>query len=156
VDIDDDWAPRGGGRHVEFLAPTRPLAALRQMAEDRLIPGGAKRSAAFVIDDASLIQNRTRYDGSFAAHLDLLAEDGTRLTTISFRATGSRPITDSDDKVLVQTDLYELTRKLMDDMNIELEFQLRKTLREQLQNTSPDAPPPGAVETQDLAAPKKL
>ncbi|MCW3473381.1 hypothetical protein [Limobrevibacterium gyesilva] len=154
IDIDDNWVPRGSARHVEYLAPTRPVAALRQMAEDRLVPGGTSGKALFVIDDASLIQSRTLYEASFTVHLDLLNEDGSRRGTATAKVHGARPIGD-DDPDSVRNDLYELERKMMDDMNVELEYQIGRALRDQLQTTSPAAPQPGAVETQDLDTPKK-
>jgi hypothetical protein len=155
IDIDANWVPRGSARHVEYLSPTTPLAALRQMAQDRLFPGGSSGEAKFVIDDASIIQGEQNFTGDMAVHLDLLADDGTQLGTADARVQAIRPITDADDPDAVRSDLYALTRTLMDQMNVELEYRIRRSLSRYLQATSPTAPLPGAVDTQDLSAPGK-
>jgi hypothetical protein len=154
IDIDDSWTPRGSDRHVEFLAPTPPLDALRQMAEDRLVPGGTSGSAKFTIDDASIVQQRDSYRAVFTVHLDILNNDGDRLRGIEAHATDTHPVT-GDDPDQVRSDLYELTRKTMDDMNVDFEYQIRHALQPDLQTTSPTAPPPAPVDTQDLNAPPK-
>ena len=152
VDIDDSWTPRGADRHVEFLAPTPPLDALRHMAEDRLVPGGTSRRALFTIEDASIIQAGDGYRAIFAVGLDILNDDGQRLRGITAHATGTHAISGGDPDT-VRSDLYELTRKVMADMNVDFEFQIRKTLRRDLQTTSETAPPPAPVQTQELGAP---
>ena len=152
IDIDDSWVPRGADRHVEFLAPTPPLDALRHMAEDRLVPGGTSGRALFAIDDASIIKAGDSYRAIFAVHLDILNDDGERLRGIEAHATGTHPIT-GDDPDAVRSDLNAVTRKAMDDMNVDFEFQIRKTLRRDLQTTSDTAPPPAPVQTQELGAP---
>ena len=48
--------------------------------------------------------------------------------------------------------LYDMTRAMMDDMNVELEFQIRRSLRDWLQDPTA-APPPAPVEQQELPAP---
>jgi len=154
IDIDDSWTPRGADHHIEFLAPTPPLDALRQMAEDRLVPGGTSGRASFIIDDASIIRQGDTYRAVLTVHLDILNNDGDRLRGIEAHATGTHAVT-GDDPDEVRSDLYELTRKTMDDMNVDFEYQIRQTLRRDLQTTSPTAPLPGAVDTQDLDAPVK-
>jgi hypothetical protein len=152
VDIDDSWTPRGADRHVEFRAPTPPLDALHHMAEDRLVPGGGSGRALFTIDDASIIQASGSYRAILAVHLDLLNDDGDRLRGIDAHATATHAVTD-DDPDAVRSDLNELTRQVMNDMNVDFEYQIRNTLRGDLQTTSPTAPPPAAVDTQDLDTP---
>jgi len=152
IDIDDRWAPRGAAQHMEYAAPTAPRTALRQMAEDRLVPGGTTGRAVFVIDDASLIRVGHRYEGNFAVHIDLYDANEAKIGAASARVRGARAMT-ADDEDNAPDDLYALTRKLMDDMNVELEFQIRRAFRQKLQTTSPSAPAPDAVQTQDLDAP---
>jgi hypothetical protein len=152
VDIDDTWTPRGADRHLEFLAPTPPLDALRHMADDRLVPGGTTGGARFVIDEASIVRQRDAYRAILTVHLDILNDNGERLRGIEAHATGSHPVT-GDDTDAVRSDLYELTRKTMDEMNVDFEYRVRQTLKSDLQTTSPTAPPPSAVDTQDLDSP---
>jgi len=152
IDTDDSWTPRGIDRHVEFLAPTPPLDALRHMGEDRLVPGGTSGRALFTIGDASIIRQGANYRAILAVRLDILNDDGDRLRGIEAHATAIHAVT-GDDPDAVRSDLYQLTRKAMDDINVDFEFQIRRSLRSDLQITSPSAPPPAAVDTQDLDAP---
>ena len=152
VDIDDGWVPSGGAQQVGHLAPTRPTVALRNMAATRLLPGGSQGRAVFTIEDASIIRQRGTYVGRFAVRLDLFTADNQPNGTVSAQVDGRRPVSDDDD-ISVRTDLDALVTRMMGGMNVEFEFQLRQALKAQLQTTSPDAPTPGAVETQDLSPP---
>jgi hypothetical protein len=89
VEVDDGWVPRGSARHVEYLAPTRPTKAMRLMAEQRLVPGGAAGTAALRIDDASIALFRGRFEGNFAVHLDVLDADGQQVGMVNARVRDS-------------------------------------------------------------------
>ncbi len=157
VEIDDRWHPPADPRHVESLAPVPPLAALRRMARDRLIPAGNTGVAHFIIQDASITQGEDQYQGSFAVRLTLTGPDGASRGTAEARVVGTHAITD-DDLDDVRSDLYDLTRQLMNSMNVELEFQIGHGLRNALVSgppTTPTAPPPPPVEQQDLGAPSE-
>lgn len=154
IDIDDSWAPRGASRQVEFLSPTHPRDALLRMARDRLVTGGSAGRASFVIEDASIIRGLNTYQGSLAVRLDIVDDAGTRLGQAIARVTQVRPAREESDAATRGT-LYAFTRDMMRDMNVEFEFQVKKTLRELLQSTESTVPAPAKVETEDLAAPKK-
>lgn len=155
IDINDSWAPRGSARQVGFLAPTRPVVALRTMASDRIVPGGTSGRATFVIDNASIIQDRSNYIGDFAVHLDIFDAQDEQVGTVSAKVHGNQKVTDDEDEDAVRTDLDTLVRRMMGQMNVEFEFQLRKALRDKMQVTSPAAPAPDAVDAEDLQAPTK-
>ena len=152
LSIDDSWVPSGEAMHVEYLAPEQPIAALRQMAEDRLEMDGSAGTAEFVVDDASIIQVHDHYDAHFAVHLTLSGADGKRLAEIKAEVKDSRTFMD-DSPAAQKSDLYELVRKTMNDMNVEFEYQIRHSLGGWLQTTSPSVPPPPPVEQQNLSAP---
>jgi hypothetical protein len=152
VDIDANWVPRDGARHAEALSPTPPLRALSTMAEQRLLPAGNAGRALFVVDDASIVRDRGSYRGRFAVHLSMFAEDQRSLGTAEAQVAGVHPMNGSDP-ARMRADLFDFTRTLMDAMNVELEFQLQRTIHNQMQNTNPGAPPPDPVQTQPLQAP---
>lgn len=152
IEIDDSWAPRGSARRVEHLAPIQPREALRRMAEDRLMAGGSTGRAAFIIEDASITRGPREYQASLAVRLELVDEAGSRLGEARARVVQVRPIRGESERA-VRDELYAFVRDLMSEMNVEFEFQLRRTLREALQVTTPAAPEPGPVEEQTLDAP---
>jgi hypothetical protein len=151
LDIEDEWHPAPGMGHVEYLSPEQPIAALRQMAQDRLFAAGNSGRARFIIEDASIVQGSTQYEGNFAVRLELTAGDGTPRGSVEARVVGTHNITD-DDADDVRADLYDLTKRLMNSMNVELEFQISHSLRNDLQPSTPTAPT-APVQSQDLAPP---
>lgn len=152
VDVDDSWRPGPESRDIGYLSPVAPVAALREMAEQRLLPGGGPGRAVLVIDRASLVLAQGNYVGEFAVHLDVLDDAGARAGFAEARVSRSATAHD-DGPARMRAALYQLTRRLMDDMNVELEFQIRRSLKDLLQTTASTAPVPERVDTQDLAPP---
>jgi hypothetical protein len=153
VDIDDSAAPNPDPRDVTRFAPIKPVDALRQMAQDRLIAQGATGRAVFVIDRASIIQNRDRYEGRMTAHLDISTSDGTRSGYAEATVQRTSAIT-KDGPNATRAALNNLVTQMMSDMNVEFEFQVRRSLRSYLATTSPTDPAPTAIQTASLTAPK--
>ncbi|MBN9511651.1 MAG: hypothetical protein J0I21_21390 [Alphaproteobacteria bacterium] len=153
IDIDDAYtaATVANGEHMEAQAPESPAAALRRMAQDRLVAGGEGGHAVFTIQDAALVRIGDRYEADFAVHLDVTSADGTRSGYASARVTRTRQISDYTPEG-TRRELYALTKAAMDDMNVEFEYQVRKSLRDYLMSPG-DAPAP--VEQQDLGSPPK-
>lgn len=150
--IDDFWTPRSGTREIGFLAPTPPVDALRKMAEDRLVASGDPGRALFVVQDASIVQVRENYEGSFAVHLDISTSDGTRSGYAEARVTRKRAVLDSS-AAGTRAELYDMVKQMMTDMNVEFEYQVRRSLHDYLQAAEPAAPQPDAVDQQELAPP---
>jgi hypothetical protein len=151
IDIDDAWTPRPGSGDVGSLAPTPPLEALRRMAEDRLAAAGATGRATFTIEAASITQSDDTYRGMFAVRLDIDTANGS---TGYAEARVARDVPVKDDSAAgVRADLYNMVRRMMADMNVEFEYQIRQSLRPYLQTGAPSAPAPAPVESQPLPPP---
>ncbi len=150
LEIDDGWVPRGSARHVEYLAPSRPIKTLRKMADQRLVTGSMTGRAVLTITDASLILNRGRFEGSFAMRLELFSAEGTSRGTADARVQGARAAKDDEDEDAIRIDLDALVRKMMDDLNVEFQFQVQRAFKDALQSTDTAAPAPASVESQDL------
>jgi len=133
---------------LDGINPAPPGQALLQMARDRLAPGGSLGRAVFVIDEALITRIPDGLEGTLAVHLDVLTSEGTRSgfaeARVSRRAVGiGRDLRGA---------LYDMTRQMMDDMNVEFEFQVRRSLRDWLQEAT-TAPPPPPVQQQELTTP---
>ena len=150
VEVRDESPPVRG--EPSASAPVPPAVALRQMATDRIKAGGSSGRAVFVIHDAAIETVSGGVAGSMAVELDIVLADGTRAgfaeARVERRRSGVRHATPQSTR----SELYELVRQMMDDMNVELEFQVRRSLRDWLQVPT-TAPAPAAVEQQDLAPP---
>ena len=149
IDIDDSWAPRGSQRHIESRSPVQPRDALRTMATDRLITGGTKGRAMFAITDASLVQASGKVSAHFAIKLDLFDDADAKLGQMAAEVTRVAPLPD-DSPAPTRIALYRLVGDAMADMNVELQYQLQKTMKALLQNTSASAPEAGPVQVEDL------
>ena len=148
IDVDERFVPAPGG--LDAQSPVRPADALRGMARDRLLPGGTSGRAVFVIDEASIIGAQGGLNGKMAVHLDVLTADGRRAGFAEAQVSRRRVGTERGESV--HEVLYEMTRQMMDDMNVEFEYQVRRALRDSVQDTA-TAPAPAPVEQQDLSAP---
>ncbi len=151
----DDRSPPATGNSVEGVSPLRPSDALKQMANDRLVAAGSAGRAVFVIDQASLKRVDGGIEGLMAVHLDVFAgQGGERAGFAEARVARRRTSTDTgEDSRAV---LYDFTVQMMNDMNVEFEFQVKRSLRDWLQGTAGRAPPPPPVQTEDLSAPTRL
>jgi len=145
VDVPD--APPPGP--LDGLNPSPPGQALRRMALDRIGAGGSTGRAVFAIDDASIVQSSGGLAGVMVVHLDILGPDGGRAAFAEARVT--RQASPPRGAGLPAA-LQDMTRAMMDDMNVELEFQVRRVLRDWLQSAE-TAPAPAPVHQQDLTAP---
>jgi hypothetical protein len=151
IEIDDSWMS-SDGREVGFLAPMSPVRALRRMAEDRLVAGGTSGQGKFDIEAASIVQSDDTYVGNFAVQLNVSTSNGTRSGYAEARVYRTQPVND-DSPEGVRAELYDMVKRMMTDMNVEFEYQVRKSLGDYLQTTSPAAPRPAPVERQELGPP---
>ena len=133
---------------LDSLDPAPPGQGLVQLLQDRLIAGGSSGRAQVTIGEARITREGDALDGALAVRVDIVAADGT---TAGFaEARVARHLTGIGNDV--RGALYDFTKQMLDDMNVELEFQLRRTLKDYLQTTT-TAPPPAPVQQQDLSAP---
>ena len=148
IDIDQRFVPGGGPSDVSSIDPDPPVNALRQMALDRLQAYGTSGRAVFVITDASMLRLEDGYQGNFAVQLDIYAADNTRAGFAEARASAHRGYTEGEDQLDA---LYQLTKQLMDTMNVEFEYQVRRSLKDWL--APPPTSNPAPIQQQQLQPP---
>lgn len=146
LDIAPGFVPAPGG--PASLSPVSPVEALQGMARDRLRADGTSGRAVFTVDDASLVPVPGGLNGAMAVHLDILTGDGQRVAYAEARVSQVYTGPTGDMRAVA----YDLVKQMTDRMNVEFEFQARRTLRDWLQATE-TAPPPEAVQQQNLAPP---
>jgi hypothetical protein len=139
VDV-DDRSTQLGPTDITSQDPVAPGQVLAQMARDRLFAAGTAGRAVFTIDSATITQAENgTLDGVLAAHLEVLTDGGTRAAYAEARV--SRQHVPGSAPENLRNNLYDMTRQMMDDMNVELEFQVRRSLRDWLvTNTAVPAP----------------
>lgn len=146
VEVQPNFVPSGVAPDVTPLDPVQPVEVLRQMAEDRLKPFGPAGHAVLVIQDASLVQRGDTITGTLAVRLDVYTSAGNRAGYAEARVSRQH-VGHIDD---MGETLYDMTKQMMDAMNVELEYQIRRSLRDWL---APDVAAPSTVQQQPLALP---
>ena len=154
IEVNDSWAPPPGVTDLSAQSPAVPLDALREMGRDRLVPSGASGRAVYTIESASIRPDGDRLDGLLKVRLDVYTSDGHRAAYAE--AAVARSATGPDEASGMPAALYGLTRQMMSDMNVEFEFQLRRSLGDWFQVNGGLAPPPVAVQQQALPPPGSL
>lgn len=131
-------------------APIPPDQALVQMANDRLVAAGQTGSGQFVVDSASILHEPGgSLAGKMDAHLDILSSTGQQLGVAEAHVTRDMKPDLTKGDADSRANLYELTRQMMQDMNVELEFQIRRNLKDWLVDAGGTATG-AAIETQSL------
>jgi hypothetical protein len=135
--IEQRFVPAGVPPDVSNLDPVQPVDALKAMANDRLIPLGTDNKAVFEIQNASLVRQNGVIAGTFQVTLSIVDDSGNRLGFATAQVTSQH--TGSEDHI--RKTLYDLTKSMMANMNVEFEYQVRKSLQPWLTSaTAPDQP----------------
>jgi hypothetical protein len=146
IQIEQRYVPSSVSPDVSQLDPMPPVQALHNMAADRLQAFGSSGQAVFIIQEASLIRQRGTILGAFAVELDVYTSANIRAGFAQARVTRSFS-GDLDD---LPSTLYDMTKDMMDTMNVEFEFQVRRSLRGWL---LPEGAAQTPVQEQPLVAP---
>lgn len=137
IQVEQRFFPSGVAPDVSNQDPVPPIEALRSMANDRLQPFGTSNKAVFAILNASLTRENDTVTGSMAVSLSIQDDSGAQLGFAEARVDGRHSGRIDDLRAV----LYELTKSMMADMNVELEYQVRHNLKDWLTNgAAPDTP----------------
>jgi hypothetical protein len=137
IDIEQRFVPAGVAPDVSGQDPAPPIAALRAMAADRLQAFGTANRAVFAILDGSMTRNGDVIRATFAVSLSIQGDNGAQLGFAEARVE-SRHTGQIDH---LRSVLYDMTKSMMNDMNIEFEYQIHRSLKAWLTNAvAPDTP----------------
>lgn len=156
-------APSDRGPRV----PVPPAEYLRAIARDRLLADGTGGRAVATLQRAEVLEVRlptrgslfttevdTRYDGRMAMRVELVGADGTPAGFAEAEVRRAREVLQNVDAAGRLRVVQAIARDLADAMNVEIEFQVRRSLRDRLvDGTRPAVPEP--VEQEDLRAPRR-
>ena len=146
ISVRPDYVPSGVAPDLSPLDPVQPVDALRQMAEDRLRPFGPAGQAVFVIQNASVLRDGDTITGTFAVRLDIYTSANTRVGYAEARVAHSHSGHVDDMQQL----LYDMAKQLMDEMNVQFEYQVVHSLRDWV---APVGGAPAPVQQQPLGVP---
>lgn len=149
----EGFVPPSGDNEMIGLSPVDPVETLLAMARDRLQPVAQGGIATFSVLTTSIVRHRDTLNGVLAVRLDVRDADGMNAGYAEARVTATRggPVADQPAAV------YNMMKTMMDDMNVELEYQLRNKLKAWVVDTPAEPPstpsPPAAPPTPPPADP---
>jgi hypothetical protein len=142
VEMAEGFVPPSGDDEVSDASPVSFSDTLYAMARDRLKPVATIGTATFKILTASVTRHRDTLNGVLAVRLDVSDADGGNSGFAEARVNANHSGSVSDLRAAV----YDILKSMMDDMNVELEYQLRNKLRAWVIDTAPTpAPPPASA-----------
>jgi len=123
IEIQQRFVPSNVAPDVSQRDPVQPVQALRNMAEDRLQAFGSSGRAVFVIQNASLRRQGDTVYGDFDVEVDIYTQANVRTAYAEARVSATHTGNASDPETL-----YGMTKDMMNRMNVELEYQMRRSL----------------------------
>jgi hypothetical protein len=109
--------------------PVSPITTLENMLNRRLVASGAPGTATIAIQTASIDQVNGNLTGTMTVDVSVSSPDGRSTGYAEATVSASQTAPDSDASLNdTQAALYGLTKRLMDDMNVQLQYQLQHNL----------------------------
>lgn len=134
-------------RNLAEQSPSPPASTLTLMAQQRLKTTGSTGTASFAITQATITkQAHDIFAGTFS--IKLTVDDPTQQHHGQITATVHQQRSFSS-RLSQQQNLYTLNQSMMDDMNVEIEYQIRKHLSDWLTDAT-GTPLSGQINSQDL------
>ena len=118
------YVPSGVPPDVSRLDPISPVQALEQMAQQRLKPVGPTGQAVFTVNNASMVETGNVITGVMSVTLSIYPSPGVRAGYA--QATVTRQISGVEGDLAGP--LADLTRNLVDQMNVEFEYRVHQAL----------------------------
>lgn len=162
ITVQNTYVPDPGAATLIGEDPEAPANALYAMLQHRLVADGTPGNATVTIENASIEPAGANYLGVMTVRLDLTNSTGrkTGYTEASVSVTQATPDSDADQNQ-VRAALYNLTKQLMDQMNVQVQYQIQHNLGSWVSYT-PNASTPalgsgavsnGGIEATPLPAP---
>jgi len=129
ISVQDDYVPDAGAATLLGQDPEPPAQALTDELNHRLVASGAPGNATATIETASIDQIGGNITGTLTVEINVSSADGlhTGYTEASVTQSDTAPDPDSSENQ-VQAALYQMTQELMNQMNVQLQYQIQHNL----------------------------
>lgn len=161
VSVTNSYVPTPSQVQTAALDPAPPADTLLAMLRQRIQPAGQPGTGTVTVQTAYVDNVNGTLMGQMTVDLNLASANGlsTGFTEASVSATVTAP--DSNDPNDMQAALYGLTKRLMTQMNVQLQYQIQKNLPNWISWTNSTVNPSSAagqvsgvgVQAAPLAAP---
>ncbi len=157
VNFQNDYVPDPGAATLLGEDPEPPATAVLAMAQHRLVANGTPGTATFTVKNAAIEQSGGLLLGTLTVRVDVVSGDGRAKGFTEASVTHSQTAPDSDALDKMQPALYDMTKQLMDAMNVQLQYQMQHYLGDWIAYSNNAAAAPvsstGAVTGGILATP---
>ena len=165
LNIRDDYVPSPDTVALLAQDPAPPAETLLAMLRHRVVASGAPGTGTVTIQNASVHQVDGTLTGAMTVDVSVTSPDGLSTGYAEATVSASRTAPDSDDGPdAMQAALYDLSKQLMDDMNVQLQYQMQHNLSGWLSwspsagslsaGYSPAGAAAGAIQATPLTAPE--
>ncbi len=129
LSIVDNYVPPPDAATLIGQDPEAPATALLAMLNHRMAASGAPGSGTVTVQDASISEENGNISGAMTVDVNLTSPDGrsTGFAEASVAASQTAPDANAPAGSL-QAALYGLTKHLMEDMNVQLQYQIQHNL----------------------------
>ncbi len=129
LNVVNNYVPDPGAATLISQDPAPPATTLLNMLNHRIVASGAPGTGTVTVQTASIDQVGSNLTGTMTVDINLSSPDGrsTGYTEASVSASQTAPDPDAS-AADVQAALYALTKRLMDSMNVQLQYQIQHNL----------------------------
>ncbi len=128
VNIQNNYVPDAGAQALLAQDPETPADAMLAVARQRWVANGTPGPAPFTVETASIEPENGNLVGTLSVRLDVVSADGRAKGYTEASVNHSETAPDSNDQGKMQAALYDITKQLMDSMNVELQYQIQHNL----------------------------
>jgi len=128
ITVQNNYAPDAGAAALLGEDPEPPANAVMDMANHRLLAGGAPGNATFTVETASIESVGNNLTGILTVRLDVASGDGRAHGYTEASVNYSETSPDQSNQGDMQAALYGITKHLMDEMNVQFQYQLQHNL----------------------------
>lgn len=128
INLTNSYVPTPSQVQTAAQDPAPPADTLLAMLRQRLQPAGQPGTGTVTVQTAYVDDVNGTLVGQMTVDINLASADGlsTGFTEASVSATETAP--DSNDPSDMQAALYGLTKRLMTQMNVQLQYQIQKNM----------------------------
>jgi hypothetical protein len=165
LNVVDAYTPGADEAQLNSNNPAPPGPTLMAMLNKRMQPSGQPGTGTITVQVASITESDGNLNGEMTVDVNLTSADGRSTGFAEASVSASQGAPDSGDQNAVQTALYQMTKKLMDSLNVQLPYQIAHDIPTWVAWTNPQAAggslstgtgagvAPGAIQATPLTGP---
>ncbi len=124
LSVVNNYTPGPDEAQLNSNNPAPPAATLLAMLNQRMQPSGQPGNATITVQVASVTLGNGMLNGQMTVDINLTSADGRSTGFAEASVSASQTAPDSSDQNATQTALYQMTKTLMDAINVQLPYQI--------------------------------